>query len=274
MYRYALCNELFGDMAFPESCALAEPHGFYGLELAPFTLGEDPRSIGEDEARRLRTTLEEHGLKCAGLHWLLAAPEGLHITTSDVATRRESWGVLEHLAWLCRALGGEVMILGSPNQRTDRGVGAEVVRERLVRGLRDLAPALERAKVRLLVEALSSQATNVVNTLAEARSVIDEVGSPWVRGMFDFHNVEDESEDRAALIRRHADYVEHVHINTLESPTRRRQRRTTRKPSWRSVESATAGRCPSRYSTSTTRRSWYCAAHAMPLRRSKRRIRG
>ena len=106
------------------------------------------------------------------------------------------------------------MVLGSPKQRSSPDIPVPDARQRLIQGLRDLVPALERTGVKLLLEALGSRTTNLVNTLAEARELIDQVESPWVRGMFDFHNISDEVSGWPELIREHGDYMEHVHINS------------------------------------------------------------
>jgi D-psicose/D-tagatose/L-ribulose 3-epimerase len=108
------------------------------------------------------------------------------------------------------------MVFGSPKQRTAEGISVERARERLSDGLRSIAPALEQAGVKLLVEALSPEQTNLVTTFAEARQVIAAVSSPWVRGMFDFHNAREETLAPARLIDEGFELIEHVHLNTRE----------------------------------------------------------
>jgi D-psicose/D-tagatose/L-ribulose 3-epimerase len=214
--RYAVCNELFRDLPFEQGCRLTAAAGFTGLEIAPFTLDEDPGRISRGRAAELRRVMEGAGLACAGMHWLLAAPPGLHVTTDDAALRARSWDALKRVAALCGALGGRVMVFGSPKQRTAEGVSVERARERFVEGLRSVAPALEQAGVKLLVEALSPEQTNLVTTAAEAREVIAAVASPWVRGMFDFHNAREEKLAPAQLIDGGFELIEHVHLNTRE----------------------------------------------------------
>ncbi len=214
--RYAVCNELFQDLPFEEGCRLTAAAGFTGLEIAPFTLDKDPGRLSRARAAELRRIMEAAGLACAGMHWLLAAPEGLHVTTDDAAVRTRSWDTLKRLARLCGWLGGKVMVFGSPKQRTAEGIGVELGRERFVEGLRSIAPALEHAGVKLLVEALSPEQTNLITTFAEAREIIAAVASPWVRGMFDFHNAREETLAPARLIDESFELIEHVHLNTRE----------------------------------------------------------
>ncbi len=121
----------------------------------------------------------ETGLEFAGLHWLLAKPEGLHITTSDKTLRRKSWNHLRRLVDATAELGGGNLILGSPKQRCS---GPGQSREQATSILRDelaaIAPyAAERQSV-ILLEALSSDQTDVVNRMAEAEAIVDSVGHP------------------------------------------------------------------------------------------------
>ncbi len=88
--KLSLCNEVIRDLPFPAQCAFAASVGYDGLELAPFTLSDDPETLGEAEARRVRAAMEAEGLGCSGLHWLLVGPEGLSITSEDAGVRRRT----------------------------------------------------------------------------------------------------------------------------------------------------------------------------------------
>jgi sugar phosphate isomerase/epimerase len=214
--RTAVCNEMFGAIPFPEQCALTVRNGFQGIELAPYTFADDPTSISPTWAREIRRMIEEAGLTCAGLHWLLKAPPGLHLTTPDAAIRRRSWHVLSCLLDFCFSVGAPVMVLGSGRQRNAIGIPtAEAVRH-LREGLAGLASRAGAAGVRLLLEPLRSRVTDVVNTLDDARAVIAAVGNPAVSSIFDFHNTTDEREPWDRLVERHFDLVGHVHLNEVD----------------------------------------------------------
>src|ERR1035441_9190598 len=64
-------------------------------------------------------------------------------------------------------------------------------------GLAAVAPQAESRGVKVLVEALPVAQSDVVQTLAEAVAIVEEIGSPAIRTMFDVHNAIDErSEER------------------------------------------------------------------------------
>ena len=216
--KYAVCNELFGNMPLHEAAAMTARHGFHGLELAPFTVFGDfsAEAIrrGTAEAKRV---FAESGLEFAGLHWLLAKPEGLHITAPDKTLRQKSWDHLRRLIDAAAELGGGNLILGSPKQRSpEPGQTREQAITLLEEELAAIAPYAAAHQSAILLEALSSDQTNVVNLLSEAETIVKRINSPGVSGMFDFHNCTDETESYEALIKRFFPMIEHVHLNDVD----------------------------------------------------------
>jgi len=214
--RYAACNELVHDRPFAEACALIARHGYQGIELAPYSLADDPLRIPPAQTRELRRTIQDAGLDCVGLHWLLKAPPGLHITTPDNGVRRRSWDAVRSLVDFCREVGGGLMVLGSGKQRGTQGISREAATAILRDELAGLTPHLKQSGVTLLLEPLQVQVTDVLNGLPEARAIIDAIGSPWVASMLDFHNSQDELDSWESLIAAHGDIIRHVHLNEVD----------------------------------------------------------
>jgi sugar phosphate isomerase/epimerase len=214
--RYAACNELVHDRPFAEACALIARSGYEGIELAPYSLADDPLRIPPNRVREIRAAIGDAGLECVGLHWLLKAPPGLHITTPDAALRRRSWDAVRSLIEFCREVGGSVVVLGSGKQRGTQGIARERAMAIFAEELAGLAPHLEAAGVTLCLEPLQVQITDVLNTLDEARAMIKALGSPRIATMLDFHNSQDEDAPWARLIAAHADSIRHVHLNEVD----------------------------------------------------------
>ena len=51
--RIALCNEVLQPLPFAAQCRLAAQLGYDGLEVAPFTLADDPLAITDAQAASL-----------------------------------------------------------------------------------------------------------------------------------------------------------------------------------------------------------------------------
>ena len=216
-FRYAVCNEMFGALDFARSADLAKSCGFLGMEIAPFTVfGDFSASAVEAGLKTVRNGLRGAGLDFAGLHWLFVKPEGLHITSPDKALWKRSWDHLRLLLDIAGELGGGPLILGSPKQRSSRGTTAAEALDLFTEGLISLAQYAWERKSRILVEALSSKDTDVVNTLFEAFAVSAAVNHPGVEIMFDFHNTADEVKPWPALLEEFKDSIFHVHANELD----------------------------------------------------------
>jgi D-psicose/D-tagatose/L-ribulose 3-epimerase len=151
-----------------------------------------------------------------GLHWLLKAPPGLHITTPDNGVRRRSWDAVRSLVDFCREVGGSLVVLGSGKQRGTQGISRGRAMAILTEELANLAPDLEQAGVTVCLEPLQVQITDVLNTLDEARAMIGALGTSRIATMLDFHNSQDEAEPWARLIAAHADIIRHVHLNEVD----------------------------------------------------------
>lgn len=217
-FRHAICNEAFEKWPFANACKAMRQIGYAGIEIAPFTLAERPADISAAQRAEYREIIRSEGLTFVGLHWLMVSPKGLHVTTPDVELRRRSWDHIRDLIDLCADLGPDgVMVFGSPKQRSTTGglARAEATRN-YVDGLAGVAPHAERRGVTVLVEALPANQSDVVQNLAEAVGIVQEIGSPAIRTMFDVHNAIDEQDSHAALVDRYFEFIRHVHVNELD----------------------------------------------------------
>ncbi|WP_332826421.1 sugar phosphate isomerase/epimerase family protein [Ramlibacter sp.] len=184
--KFALCNEVLQPLPFARQCKLAADLGYDGLEVAPFTLAEDPMSITDQEAAAFRKVAEDHGLRIHGLHWLLVAPAGLSIVSEDAPLRRRTTDVMQRLVELCVALGGSYLVHGSPKQRSvPAGSKREQAWERARECLRAAGEAAARCGVTYCLEPLAPRETDLINTVEEAARMVDEIGLPALRTMID-----------------------------------------------------------------------------------------
>lgn len=184
--KISLCNEVLRDLPFPAQCQRAATLGYSGLELAPFTLGEEPHRLSADQRTQLRRAAVDAGIAITGLHWLLLTPPGLSITAADASVRQTTIEVLKRLVDLCADLGGKVLVHGSPGQRQ---VKADEDPPEAWNRARDLwatvAGQAAQAGVLYCIEPLAAQDTNFINTIGAAVDMMEAVGNPCLRTMLD-----------------------------------------------------------------------------------------
>ena len=184
--KIALCNEVLRDMEFAAQCAYAAALGYDGLEVAPFTISDQPHLLPADDRAKLRRAVSDAGIAVTGLHWLLVAPPGLSLNGPDAALRRRTLDVMLRLVDLCAELGGTVLVHGSPGQRSVAPGGDAVAAwERARESFAVVAEAAGKASVTYCIEPLSPRETNFINTVEDAVRMVKAVDHPAFRTMID-----------------------------------------------------------------------------------------
>ncbi len=214
--RFAICNELYEGWDIEKVIVNAAKAGYEGVEIAPFTLAQDIREISAQRRSSIRACAEKEGMAITGLHWLLLAPEGLHINSpnADVSSKTEAYVVA--LADLCADLGGEILVWGSPKQRVvlpeDTWLDSWT---RMVDILGRLGEQAQARGVTIAFEPLTSgDGCNFINTMAEGQLLVREVNSPGVRLHLDVKAMFGEQRPVADTIRLSGGtYVAYVHAN-------------------------------------------------------------
>jgi D-psicose/D-tagatose/L-ribulose 3-epimerase len=184
--RIALCNEVIAPMPFPKQCEYAAKLGYDGLEIAPYTLSDEPHRLGAAQLAAARAAAGDAGIVITGLHWLLLKPAGLSISSKDEKTRSRTVDVMLAFIDQCAELGGRYLVHGSPHQR--RVEPGETRAAAMARAQECFAAVAERARqagVVYCIEPLSSEQTPLINTLEEAARMVEAIDSPHVKTMLD-----------------------------------------------------------------------------------------
>ncbi len=213
--RFAICQELYEDTEWSEQCRLIAEAGYTGIELAPFSLGDNPAAVSDEQLDTVRTVAESHGLQIIGLHWLLARTEGLYLTSPDALVRSRTAEYLGRLSEICSHLGGTVMVHGSPFQRSLLpGVTMEQALEYAADVFQQALPAFERNSTVLCLEPLTSKETDFINTCEEAMGLIDRLDHPCLQLHQDVKAMLGAEQDSIPdLIHRFHHACRHFHVN-------------------------------------------------------------
>lgn len=212
--KFAICNETYRDWRLEDTIEQVARVGYDGLELAPFTLAEDPTTLCERDAERIGARARDAGLAITGLHWLLVAPPGLHLTTPDDAVRARTVEFVRHLARLCAALGGKVLVWGSPAQRSlAEGWERASATARAVEAVRAVAETAGPLGVTVAMEPLAPSLTNFLTSAAEGRAFVRRVDHPACRLHLDVNAMSHEGAPVPELIRASAAELVYFHAN-------------------------------------------------------------
>ncbi|HUG42817.1 MAG TPA: sugar phosphate isomerase/epimerase family protein [Acidobacteriota bacterium] len=215
--KLSLCNEVLREFPFPEQCRLARDFGYDGLEIAPFTLDENPHLIPPYRARKFHRVAADSGISITSLHWLLAAPAGLSINSPDAFVRGRTVEVLQGLIELCSELGARTIVHGSPKQRSyGTTVGKAQAEALALETFRAIATEVEAAAITYCIEPLSPQETNFLNTVEESIRFCQRIGSPAFRTMLDTRaarSIEQSSVEELFAAWYPKGWIAHVHLN-------------------------------------------------------------
>lgn len=218
-FRHSVGNELFEKMDFAESCRLARRFGYTGFEIAPFTLAENVDDLAPTRRRELSRIMRSEGITFVGLHWMLMTPKWLHVTTADKAERERSWQYFRKLIDFAGDLSlgqPSILVLGSPKQRASRGSTPQEATKYLAEGLASVAAHAKSRKATIGLEPIGSTVTDVVNTVADAVAVAKQVNHPAVKCIFDYKHIGNETEPSEVIVRKHYDFIRHIHIKELD----------------------------------------------------------
>jgi sugar phosphate isomerase/epimerase len=219
--RVSLCNEVIRELSLPQQLEFARKVGYDGLEIAPFTLGDDPHMLPAGRRAEIRRAAGDAGMAITGLHYLLLTPVGLSITSADAAQRARTVDVMRRLCGLAADLGAAVLVHGSPAQRRiEPGREAEG-RKWAAECFAAVAGTAAEAGVTYCIEPLGPPENELITTVEEAAAVARAIDNPAVRTMIDCSAAgRAETQDIPDLIRRWlpTGLIAHIHLN---DPNRR-----------------------------------------------------
>jgi sugar phosphate isomerase/epimerase len=213
--KFALCNEMFEAAPMAEVCSTIRKLGYQGIEIAPFTLAPSAEEITAELRRETRRIIEEAGLQTVGLHWLFAGPTGLHITTNDNQVWGRTRDYLSCLLDLCSDLGGRVLVLGSPKQRSIiEGQTKDGAWQRAVELLGSVLDKASQLGLTICIEPLSPVETNFINSVAEGMKMVRQINHPAFKIHLDVKAMCSESTPVPKIIRSvNVDDIGHFHVN-------------------------------------------------------------
>lgn len=215
--KLAICNELFENWEIENVISFCADLGYDGIEIAPFTLAEWPNELSLKRREALRNFAVNHKIDLVGLHWLLAGPDGLSISSPNPETRKFTQQYLVELIDLCADLGGTRMVFGSPNQRNiGPNQAFSEVWQYAATIFSEIMEQAEAREVTLCFEPLSPVETNFIRTAAEGIKLVDEIKHPNFMLHLDVKAMTYEHKTIPQIILESNQYIRHFHVNDKE----------------------------------------------------------
>ena len=218
MIKLGICNETFKDenkfWPLRKVMEYISRVGYQGIEIAPFTLAPSVEDISSAKREEIRLLSHDYGLEVIGLHWLLASPSGLSISSSDREVRHRTINYLKKLIDFCSDIGGKILVFGSPKQRSiEKNSSYEETRKRAKEVFISSLDKAEERGVIICLEPLARRETDFINTAEEAVFLIKEINHPNFKLHLDVKAVSDGKKSIPEIIKKNKDYLFHFHAN-------------------------------------------------------------
>ena len=218
MIKLGICNETFKEenkfWPLRKVMEYISRIGYQAIEIAPFTLAPSVEDISPAQREEIRLLSKDYGLEIIGLHWLLATPSGLSISSVDKKTRDRTASYLRSLVDFCSDIGGKILVFGSPKQRSiEKNSSYEETRKRAKEVFMSSLNKAEERGVIICLEPLARRETDFINTAEEAVSLIKELNHPNFKLHLDVKAMSDEKRGIPEIIKKNKDYLFHFHAN-------------------------------------------------------------
>ena len=189
-------QKTFGDIA---------AYGYDGVELMTI----DPGKLNWDEVKKTAEDLGlVVGLVCTGE---IYGQLGLSFADPDAGRRREAVDRVNGIIDFAASQNAKVNI-GRVRGQYRPDVAREQTEEWAVEAFQAISDHAAPKGVMIALENVTIMQTNFINTMAEARRIIDMTGRPNFRAMIDVFHLNLEERDIYQAIRDYADINVHVHL--------------------------------------------------------------
>lgn len=201
----------YRDRPIEDFLKFVQPLGCEGLELATSLIWEKPpTTLQVNETRRM---IEDAGMVVTGLQSLLYTRQELKLFKS-ADNMQKTIDYLTAQMDLCRGLGGEVLVFGSPRNRNRGNMEVEKAYSFAVNFFQKIGERAGERGVFFCIEPLGKTETDFINTVAEAEQLILDAGNPIGLGLhIDTKGLFDEKEYSANYLTKSFSRAKHVHLN-------------------------------------------------------------
>ena len=212
--KFGICNEIFKGWSWEKIVKAVSSYGYNGIEIAPFTFAESVKDISEEKRKEIRNIALQNNIEIIGLHWLLASPPGMSLSSVQKEVRENTISYLKELINFCADLGGKIMVFGSPKQREiQASSNYKDTYNYLKEGFLKILSLAAQRDVIIALEPLARAETNFINTAGEALSMVKEINHPNFRLNLDVKAMSDEKKPISEIIESAKGYLVHFHAN-------------------------------------------------------------
>lgn len=216
--KYAVFLGRRDETTLDDQLASLAKHGVDGVELRPSEFFPDPVQVTRAQRAEFRARVERHGLKILGFHGLIEGHRSLGFFAGE-ATVRQTIQLLREQVKLCQELGGTVITLGSPKERSH---GLEISTDVALRlasdEFRRLVPICESRRVSFAIDPASPEETDFIRSFDEGWRLLSLVRHSRIRLALDLRSWHRTGASLPSLVQERLPCIAHIRIREALDP--------------------------------------------------------
>lgn len=166
----------------------------------------------EAEFEQLQTAMTPFALKVEAFNSFI--PASHRITGPDVNLDAVI-AYCETALNRCKALGGEVVVLGSGGaRRVADGFDPQTALQQFIEFSRALGPVADKIDIDIAIEPLNKQEDNLINSVKHGAQLVDEIGHPRIQLLADLYHMFADGESLYSVTAAGA-RLKHTHVADL-----------------------------------------------------------
>jgi sugar phosphate isomerase/epimerase len=212
MYKYSMTQWIAGDEEIENSFIRLKKYGYDGIEYAaePYTLDQD----------RLLVLMRKYEINCTSLCGIFSEDRDLTAPVDEGGKKAVDY-LKDSVDFAVKVGAPLIIVVPSPVGRTEPVVNRsydDAWRNAII-NIKTAADYAQGRGIKFAIEAINRYETYLVNTLAKALKLVQEINHPAVNIMADLFHMSIEENNLSASLRMIAKYLIHVHIadNTREA---------------------------------------------------------
>lgn len=163
-----------------------------GADYVEFTVGALNPEGPEDEFEKLREALKPYSLLVEAFNSFIP---GSYPITGPHANAQRALDYCRKALERCKALGGEVVVLGSAGaRRIPEGFSHQEGERQFVEFCRMLGPVAADIEIEIAIEPLNSGEDNLILSVEHGARLVDEIAHPNIRLLADLYHISQEKE--------------------------------------------------------------------------------
>jgi sugar phosphate isomerase/epimerase len=211
--KLAISNLAWDNAHDAAVAALMQSHGLAGVEIAPTKVWDEPLDASDSEIESYVEFWTGFGIQIVALQSLLFNKPDLQLFLSD-DSRSEMRSYLEGIIELASKLGAQILVFGSPKNRTRGDIDSATAEKIAIPFFRTIGDYARDCGVTFCIEPNPVQyGCDWITTSAEGSHLVDSVGSQGFGLHLDAAAMTLSTEDPATAIPRAINALRHFHIS-------------------------------------------------------------